>query len=107
MTEKEVLEFNIPTAVPLVYELDKDLKYVKDYYSRCHNKESMRQNALQRICFWFSCCDIWSASWMRLRWQQRLQQLPTRAKRSESSSISLVMFGCTTVCVCVQKFSVK
>eukprot|EP00928_Gymnodinium_smaydae_P023558 TRINITY_DN1939_c0_g2_i1.p1 TRINITY_DN1939_c0_g2~~TRINITY_DN1939_c0_g2_i1.p1 ORF type:complete len:568 (-),score=123.99 TRINITY_DN1939_c0_g2_i1:167-1627(-) len=32
MTEAEVLEFNIPTAVPLVYELDQNLKYVKDYY---------------------------------------------------------------------------
>jgi 2,3-bisphosphoglycerate-dependent phosphoglycerate mutase len=32
MTEKEVLEFNIPTAVPLVYELDANLNYVKDYY---------------------------------------------------------------------------
>jgi len=32
MSENEVLEFNIPTAVPLVYELDQDLKYVKDYY---------------------------------------------------------------------------
>jgi 2,3-bisphosphoglycerate-dependent phosphoglycerate mutase len=32
MSEAEVLEFNIPTAVPLVYELDKDLKFVKKYY---------------------------------------------------------------------------
>jgi 2,3-bisphosphoglycerate-dependent phosphoglycerate mutase len=32
MSEAEVLDFNIPTAVPLVYELDKDLKFVKKYY---------------------------------------------------------------------------
>jgi len=32
MSEKEVLEFNIPTAVPLVYELDADLKFIKKYY---------------------------------------------------------------------------
>merc|ERR1719220_1883993 len=32
MSEKAVLELNIPTAVPLVYELDKDLKFVKKYY---------------------------------------------------------------------------
>merc|ERR1712050_680522 len=32
MSEKEVLELNIPTSVPLVYELDKDLKFVKKYY---------------------------------------------------------------------------
>lgn len=32
MSEDEVLEFNIPTAVPLCYELDKDLKFVKKYY---------------------------------------------------------------------------
>lgn len=32
MSEAEVLELNIPTAVPLVYELDKDLKFVKKYY---------------------------------------------------------------------------
>jgi len=32
MSEKEVLELNIPTAVPLVYELDENLKFVKKYY---------------------------------------------------------------------------
>jgi len=32
MSEAEVLDLNIPTAVPLVYELDKDLKFVKKYY---------------------------------------------------------------------------
>lgn len=32
MSEKDVLEFNIPTAVPLVYELDDDLSFIKKYY---------------------------------------------------------------------------
>jgi len=32
MSEKEILEFNIPTAVPLVYELDDNLKFIKKYY---------------------------------------------------------------------------
>ena len=32
MTEAEILEFNIPTAIPLVYELDDDLKPIKHYY---------------------------------------------------------------------------
>jgi 2,3-bisphosphoglycerate-dependent phosphoglycerate mutase len=32
MSEAEVLEFNIPTGVPLVYELDGDLKFIRKYY---------------------------------------------------------------------------
>jgi len=32
MSEKEILEFNIPTAVPLVYELDDNLNFIKKYY---------------------------------------------------------------------------
>ncbi len=32
MTEAQVLELNLPTAIPLVYELDKDLKPIKHYY---------------------------------------------------------------------------
>jgi 2,3-bisphosphoglycerate-dependent phosphoglycerate mutase len=32
MSEQEVLELNIPTAVPLVYELDDNLKPIKHYY---------------------------------------------------------------------------
>ncbi len=30
--EKEIVELNIPTGMPLVYELDKDLKPIKSYY---------------------------------------------------------------------------
>merc|ERR1712179_88229 len=32
MTEEQVLELNIPTGIPLVYELDDDCKFVKSYY---------------------------------------------------------------------------
>lgn len=28
----EITELNIPTGIPLVYELDKDLKPIKSYY---------------------------------------------------------------------------
>eukprot|EP01124_Arcella_intermedia_P020220 TRINITY_DN27719_c0_g1_i1.p1 TRINITY_DN27719_c0_g1~~TRINITY_DN27719_c0_g1_i1.p1 ORF type:complete len:253 (-),score=49.18 TRINITY_DN27719_c0_g1_i1:45-803(-) len=31
-TEAEILELNIPTGIPLVYELDADLKPIKSYY---------------------------------------------------------------------------
>lgn len=32
VSEKDILELNIPTGIPLVYELDADLKPVKSYY---------------------------------------------------------------------------
>ncbi|MBP9853650.1 MAG: 2,3-diphosphoglycerate-dependent phosphoglycerate mutase [Candidatus Omnitrophica bacterium] len=32
MTEDEILNLNIPTGIPLVYELDKNLKPIKHYY---------------------------------------------------------------------------
>jgi 2,3-bisphosphoglycerate-dependent phosphoglycerate mutase len=32
MSEEEILKLNIPTGIPLVYELDKDLKPIKKYY---------------------------------------------------------------------------
>jgi len=32
MSEKEVLDLNIPTAIPLVYELDENLNPIKKYY---------------------------------------------------------------------------
>lgn len=32
MSEDEILELNIPTAVPLVYEFDKNMKLIKHYY---------------------------------------------------------------------------
>jgi len=32
ISDTDIAELNIPTAIPLVVELDKDLRYVKDYY---------------------------------------------------------------------------
>jgi len=32
MTEEEIMQLNIPTGIPLVYELDKNLSPVKKYY---------------------------------------------------------------------------
>jgi len=32
MSEKEVLDLNIPTAVPLVYELDEKMNFIRKYY---------------------------------------------------------------------------
>ncbi|MCE1736639.1 2,3-bisphosphoglycerate-dependent phosphoglycerate mutase, partial [Enterobacter hormaechei] len=32
MSEEEILELNIPTAVPLVYEFDENMKPIKHYY---------------------------------------------------------------------------
>jgi len=32
MSEEEIIKLNIPTGVPLVYELDEDLKPIKHYY---------------------------------------------------------------------------
>ena len=32
MSEKDVLDLNIPTSVPLVYELDEGLNFVRKYY---------------------------------------------------------------------------
>ena len=32
ISDKEIINLNVPTGVPLVYELDKDLKPIKRYY---------------------------------------------------------------------------
>ncbi|MBN1492768.1 MAG: 2,3-diphosphoglycerate-dependent phosphoglycerate mutase [Candidatus Omnitrophica bacterium] len=32
ISEKDIVELNIPTGIPLVYELDKELKPIKNYY---------------------------------------------------------------------------
>ena len=32
VSESEIVELNIPTGIPLVYELDDDLKPIKHYY---------------------------------------------------------------------------
>ncbi len=32
ISEQDITELNIPTGIPLVYELDQDLKPIKHYY---------------------------------------------------------------------------
>lgn len=32
ISEKEILELNIPTGIPLIYELDEELKPIRHYY---------------------------------------------------------------------------
>jgi len=32
VSEKDILEINIPTSVPLVYEFDENLKSLRSYY---------------------------------------------------------------------------
>jgi 2,3-bisphosphoglycerate-dependent phosphoglycerate mutase len=46
ISEKEILELNIPTGIPLVYELDRDLKPIKHYY--LGDEEALKQ-ALQSV----------------------------------------------------------
>lgn len=46
MSEKEVLELNIPTGLPLVYELDDNLKPIKHYYLGSEEDIKRRQEAV-------------------------------------------------------------
>jgi 2,3-bisphosphoglycerate-dependent phosphoglycerate mutase len=32
ISEKDIIELNIPTGIPLVYELDKDFQPIRNYY---------------------------------------------------------------------------
>ena len=43
-----MMEVNIPTAVPLVYELDKDLKPVKSYYLLSDEELKQRMDAVAK-----------------------------------------------------------
>ena len=54
MSEEDVLELNIPTAVPLVYELDENLKPIKKYYLLDEAEVQVRNQ--QVCCFEFVCC---------------------------------------------------
>lgn len=46
MSEAEILEFNIPTGCPLVYELDDDLKFIKKYYIMDPEEVAKKQAAV-------------------------------------------------------------
>lgn len=49
MSDAAVLELNIPTGVPLIYELDEDLQPVKHYYLM-DEKELKVGETLTRTC---------------------------------------------------------
>ena len=48
MTEDEILEVNIPTGVPLVYEFDDNMKFVKKYYLGDQDAIAAKMNAVAK-----------------------------------------------------------
>ena len=48
MSEDEILKYNIPTAVPLVYEFDQDLNPLKNYYLLDEDEVKRRQEAVAK-----------------------------------------------------------
>ena len=48
MTEDEILEVNVPTGVPLVYEFDDNMKFVKKYYLGDQEAIAAKMNAVAK-----------------------------------------------------------
>ena len=48
MGEKEIIKYNIPTAVPLVYEFDENLKVLKNYFLLDEEELKKRQNEVAK-----------------------------------------------------------
>lgn len=48
MSEDEILKYNIPTAVPLVFEFDQDLTPLKSYYLLDEDEVKRRQEAVAK-----------------------------------------------------------
>ena len=46
MSEEEILAYNIPTACPLVFEFDQDMKPLKNYYLLDEAELKARQEAV-------------------------------------------------------------
>ena len=46
MSEEEILAYNIPTACPLVFEFDEDMKPLKNYYLLDEQELKARQEAV-------------------------------------------------------------
>ena len=46
MSEEEILEYNIPTGVPLIVEFDKDMNIIDDYFLLDEEELQKRQNAV-------------------------------------------------------------
>lgn len=49
MSEEEILELNIPTGVPLVYEFDENFKPLKRYYLGNADGSQRKQRRLQTV----------------------------------------------------------
>lgn len=48
MSEEEIIKYNIPTAVPLVFEFDEDLKPLKNYYLLDEKELKERMDAVAK-----------------------------------------------------------
>ena len=48
MSEDEILKYNIPTAVPLVFEFDENLTPIKNYYLLDDDELARRQEAVAK-----------------------------------------------------------
>ena len=48
MSEDEILKYNIPTAVPLVYEFDQDLNPLKNYFLLDEHEVKRRYEAVPK-----------------------------------------------------------
>jgi 2,3-bisphosphoglycerate-dependent phosphoglycerate mutase len=48
LSEEDVVELNIPTGMPLVYELDKKLKPIKHYYLASAKELKMATDKVKR-----------------------------------------------------------
>ena len=46
MSEEDILKYNIPTGVPLVFEFDDDLHPIRDYYLLDDDELKRRQEAV-------------------------------------------------------------
>ena len=47
LNEDDIMEVNIPTAVPLVYELDANLKPIKSYYLLSDEELKQKMDAVE------------------------------------------------------------
>lgn len=48
MNEKEIISYNIPTAVPLVYEFDQNLKPINNFYLMDEKELKARMDAVAK-----------------------------------------------------------
>ena len=46
MSEEEILDYNVPTGVPLVFEFDENLQPIRDYYLLDEDEVKARQAAV-------------------------------------------------------------